>query len=133
MLRRPFTSLVRSGTLRSFSSSPSSRVFRISERFVSPAQHETLQTLMGDVERELKRRPGLTRIETLESVDEADACKLTVISEWSSREAMESWLNSETCRKVVHRLDKALDAKPTYRVLEMHPDDVFDPMRSLEL
>lgn len=101
------------------------KIIRMSERTVRAEQEGPVKEMLGKVENQVRKWPGLLSIESL--VDTAEPGRLVVMTEWESRKHLGHWLKSDLCKQVKADLDKILgeNSKPEYRELMHHEDDVF--------
>jgi len=90
-----------------------STIIRMSVRHVSPMMEFKVKEIMESVESKIRRTPGLHRIETL--VDRHDPNRYLVVTEWTSRSDLNTWLASDLCRSVIAELDTVLDKSVEYR------------------
>jgi heme-degrading monooxygenase HmoA len=82
-----------------------------------------VKDILSSVETRIRSTSGLERIETL--ADNNDPNRFVVLTQWTSRKHLNTWLESDLCKQVVKELDTVLAKKPTYREFIRHDDDVF--------
>ncbi|KAF1334969.1 Antibiotic biosynthesis monooxygenase, partial [Globisporangium splendens] len=104
---------------------PTTKPIRVlSERIMSRGFEPTVGRLMENVQKVVRRQPGLISLETLSDVN--DHHKYVVLSEWRSKQDYDNWLNSKEFKECTAKIEEVLDVPGKRTTIFKQPnEDIF--------